>query len=132
MVRDGRAADISYVPGRIVIALLSVVTGVALELGIQALGGSRESWDSEQYWTIGLPAVSAIALLLGVVSRRYDWVLTALIIPSQILTMMVTKGEPGNLWPLAIIVGLILSAPFVVIAFVGSRVRKLVAPPGRQ
>jgi hypothetical protein len=37
--------------------------------------------------------------------------------------MMVRSGELGGLWPLAFALSTILSAPFVVAAFLGSRLR---------
>jgi hypothetical protein len=38
--------------------------------------------------------------------------------------MMVRGGEVGNLWPLTLAASAILSTPFVVAAFVGSRFRR--------
>jgi hypothetical protein len=106
------------------VALLAVATGVALELGIHALSGRREAWDSELYWTVGLPAAGLAAALMGFISTRADWLWSAAIVPSQVMTMMVRSGELGGLWPLAVILSSILSAPFVAFAFVGSRFRR--------
>jgi hypothetical protein len=39
------------------------------------------------------------------------------------LTMLMRRGELGGLWPLAVAVSAIFSAPFVVVAFVSSRLR---------
>jgi hypothetical protein len=103
--------------------LLSVAIGVALEAGIQMLSGRREAWDSDVYWTVGLPIAGALCVVVGFLSRRNDWIWTLLVVPSQILTMMVRSGEVGSLWPLALIFGAILSAPFVLAAFIGSRFR---------
>ncbi len=106
------------------VALLSVAAGAALELGIHALTGRSEAWDSAQYWTIGLPAVALAAMGIGFLSRGAAWAWTAAIVPSQVLTMMVRKGELGwNLWPLTLILSSILSAPFLLTAFIGSRFR---------
>ena len=104
--------------------LIAVATGVALELGIHALSGRREAWDSTQYWTIGLPSAGLVSVAVGFLSRGSDWLWTAAIIPSQVMAMMLRSGELGNLWPLTLIVSAILSAPFVVAAFVGSRFRQ--------
>jgi hypothetical protein len=102
---------------------LAVLTGVSLELGIHALSGRREAWDSAQYWTVGLPIVGLISVALGVLSQRSDWLWTFLIVPSQVMTMMMRSAEVGNLWPVALILAGILSTPFVVVSFVGSRFR---------
>lgn len=104
--------------------LLSVLTGVALEVSIQALSGRREAWDSSAYWTLGLPVVAIAAFLLGILARGTAWRWAILIIPSQVATMMVMSGEISNLWPLAIVLGLILESPFFVVAYVGSRLRR--------
>lgn len=101
-----------------------VITGIALELGIHALTGRREAWDSGEYWTIGVPLVALVSVAIGFFSQRSDWLWTFAIVPSQMLTMMVRSGEVGNLWPLALIFGGILSAPFVGVSFVGSRFRR--------
>ena len=94
-----------------------------LELGIHILSGRREAWDSAQYWTLGrqrqpsypAPSGSSRAARLG------PW--TPAVIPSQVMTMMLRNGELGGLWPLALIATTILSTPFLLCAFVGSRFR---------
>ena len=104
--------------------LLTVVTGIALELGIHAWTGRSEAWDSGLYWTVGLPLAALVSLVVGFCSRRQDWLWTCLLVPSQVMTMMVRGGEIGNLWPLTLMFSTILSAPFVVASFVGSRFRR--------
>jgi hypothetical protein len=102
---------------------LCVLMGLALELGVHALSGRREAWDSAQYWTIGIPLAIIASGALGFLSGRRDWLFTFAIVPSQVLTMMVRTGEIGSLWPLAVALSSILSMPFVAAAFVGSRLR---------
>lgn len=104
--------------------LIAVLTGVALEWGIHALSGRREAWDSVEYWTLGLPAALAVSLVLGYLSQRTDWLRSLIVAPSQVATMMVRGGEIGNLWPLTRAASAILSTPFVLAAFVGSRFRR--------
>jgi hypothetical protein len=104
--------------------LLAIVTGVSLELGVHALSGRREAWDSSEYWTIGLPIAVCISIALGFLSRRSDWLWTAVIMPSQVMTMLVRSGEVGSLWPLALILSSVFSAPFVGASFLGSRFRR--------
>jgi hypothetical protein len=101
-----------------------VLTGVLLELVLGVLSGRREAWDSAQYWTIGLPLAIVAAAAIGFYSRGTDWLWTALIVPGQVLTMMVKSGEIGGLWPLTVMFSAILSAPFVLVAFVASRFRR--------
>jgi len=103
--------------------LLTIVGGVALELGIHAWTGRSEAWDSELYWTVGLPIAGLVSVVVGFLSRQRDWLWTCLLVPSQVMTMMVRSGEIGNLWPLTMAVSSVLSAPFVAASFVGSRFR---------
>ena len=105
------------------VAVISVLTGVALELGIHLLSGRREAWDSPQFWTIGLPVALVVSAALGRLSRHRAWLWTGAVVPSQVLTMMLRSGELGGLWPLTVVFSAILSAPFVFAAFVGSRFR---------
>jgi hypothetical protein len=104
--------------------LLTIVTGVALELGIHAWTGRSESWDSGVYWTVGLPLAGLVSAVVGFLSRGQDWLWTCLLVPSQVMTMMVRGGEIGNLWPLTLVFSTILSAPFVIASFVGSLFRR--------
>jgi hypothetical protein len=109
---------------RTVLILAAVGTGVALELGVHMAGGRREAWDSPIYWTVGLPLAAVVSAVIGYSASGRDWLSTALIVPSQVFTMMVRSGELGGLWPLAVALSAILSAPFVAAAFVASRLAR--------
>ena len=103
---------------------LALLVGVGLELGIHALTGRREAWDSGAYWTLGLPAVLAISFGIGVLARGRAWLSTWLIVPAQVLAMMVRSGELGGLWPLAVALSTCLSVPFAGAALLGTHVRR--------
>ena len=105
------------------VIFVAVATGVLLEIGVFLVSGRREAWDSPVFWTAGLPIAALIALALGFAAAGRDWLWTAIIAPCQILTMMARSGEIGSLWPLTLVLSFILSAPFVAVAFVGSRFR---------
>ena len=111
-------------------AFVLIAIGVALELGVHALSGRREAWDSEQFWVVGLPLACLASLLVGHRSTRGDWRWTILVAPSQVATMMVRSGDIGNLWPLTLVLSAILSAPFVFAAFLGSKWRR--TPAGQE
>jgi hypothetical protein len=98
-------------------------TGVLLEIGVFMVSGRREAWDSPVFWTAGLPIAALIAFAVGFLAAGSDWLWTAIIAPSQVLTMMARSGQMGNLWPLTLVLSSILSAPFIGVAFVGSRFR---------
>jgi|SRR4051812_20514265 hypothetical protein len=103
--------------------LLSILTGIALELGIHALTGRREAWDSAQYWTIGLPLAAVVSVTIGFLSQRTDWLWTFVVVPSQVMIMVLRSRGGGGLWPLTMVLSSILSAPFVLAAFIGSKFR---------
>ena len=109
--------------GRRTLLLSCVLTGIALELAVYAVSGRREAWDSAAYWAIGLPVVAMASIAFGFLSRDRDWLGTVVIVPSQVLTMLVRNGEIGGLWPLTAVLSSILSTPFVLAAFIGSRFR---------
>jgi len=109
-------------------AVLSVLTGAALEVAIGALSGRGEAWDSDQYWTLGLPLAALASGVLGYLASERAWIWTLLIVPGQVMTMVVRSGELGGLWPLTVALSAILSAPFVLVAFIGSRLRPRHAP----
>lgn len=108
-----------------VIALM-IVTGVAVELGIELATGRREAWDSDVYWTLGLPIAMLVSVLAGFISQGRDWLWAAAVVPAQVTTMMATSGDilgGLSLWPLMVALSSVLSAPFIGAAYVGSRFR---------
>jgi hypothetical protein len=119
----GLGADSTDVLNRQATIAISIAMGVVLELGVHALSGRQEAWDSAQYWTVGIPAVLLLSLVVGALSQRGSWRWTALVVPAQVLTMMLRSGELGGLWPVAVVLSTVLSLPFVLAAFVGSRFR---------
>jgi hypothetical protein len=121
--RRGRADTRIVLDRRLTIGL-SILTGAVLELGVHALSGRREAWDSGLFWTLGLPIACLASALIGFLSRSTDWKWTLVVAPSQVMTMMVRGGEVGNLWPLTLAASTVLSAPFFVASFVGSRLRR--------
>jgi hypothetical protein len=90
---------------------------------VYAVSGQDEAWDSQEFWVAGLPLACLASLLIGHRSVRGDWRWTALVAPGQVATMMVRSGDIGNLWPLTLVLSAILSAPFVLAAFLGSKWR---------
>jgi hypothetical protein len=100
-----------------------VLTGAALELGIGAISGQREAWDTALYWILGLPVAMLVSAIVGWLSRGRQWIWTVVIIPIQVTTMMVRNGEMGGFWPLAVALSALLSAPFVATAAIAAAFR---------
>jgi hypothetical protein len=111
---------------RTAIIAIAIATGAALELGVQIVSGRREAWDSALYWTFGLPGAALVALIIGILSPKREWIFAFLIAPAQVATMMVRNAQVGNLWPLAIVLSAVVGAPFLAVAFVGSLIRRLI------
>jgi hypothetical protein len=88
-----RHADTTGMLDRRTTILLSAGVGVCLELGIHALSSRREAWDSPLFWTLGLPAAALASAAIGYFARAADWRWTAIVVPSQVVTMMVRSGE---------------------------------------
>lgn len=110
------------------VIVLVIATGVALELGIERMTGRGEAWDSDVYWTLGLPIAVLLSVLAGFISQGRDWLWAAALVPAQVTTMMVTSGDIVGgltLWPLTAGLSSILSAPFIGAAYLGSRFRRV-------
>ena len=106
-----------------VVVALSFVTGILLELIVHAVTGRREAWDSPVFWTYGLPAAIAASFAIGLLARGRAWLGTLAVAPGQVAAMMVRSGEMGTLWPLALALAALLSAPFVGASFLGWKAR---------
>ena len=103
--------------------LVSIAAGVALQIGVWQATGAREAWDDATYWTVGLPLAALAAGCIGYLAVGTAWTMTILIIPAQVVTMMAKNGEIGSLWPLSLALAFLLGLPFLLVAFVASRLR---------
>ncbi len=101
---------------------IALAVGIAVWIAVSNATGKREAWDSEMYFSFGMPVVCVVALLLGIVEprRAWRWGVTPLV--GQFATMLITQGV-GNLLPLGIIVFAVLSIPSVLAARFGAFVR---------
>jgi hypothetical protein len=125
-----RRTDNGFIMRGPTVFIVSVLTGVLLELSIQAVSGQHEAWDSGLYFAIGIPAAMFVSAMLGFRSRGRQWIWTLVIIPSQVTTMMLRSGEIGAFWPLMVALSALLSAPFVSAAAIGAAWRS--TTPGGQ
>ena len=103
--------------------LAAIVAGVALEIGIWQATGALEAWDNPTYWTVGLPLAALVAGCIGYLAVGTAWTAALFIVPAQVATMRVKKGEIGSLWPLSLALAFLLGLPFLLVAFVASRLR---------
>jgi hypothetical protein len=102
---------------------VALAVGICVWLAVAHTTGKREAWDSEVYFSFGMPIVCAISLLLGAAQPRRSWRWGATPLAGQFATMLVTQGV-GNLLPLGVIVFAILSIPSILTARLGAYARK--------
>lgn len=72
----------------------SVVTGLALELGVAAVSGRREAWDSGVFWMVGLPAALVVSCAIGYLAGRRGWFWTGLIVP--VAAFIASRFRPAS------------------------------------
>jgi hypothetical protein len=101
------------------IPLFGACCGAAIWVAITLATGKREAWDSELYFTVGLPLTYAVSFLLGIVARRqWAWAGVAPF-SGQFLALLGMAGV-GNLLPLGLFLFAILSLPGVLAAWIGA------------
>ena len=104
---------------------ISASVGVAVEIIISEIGQRRESWDSPYYWTFGVPAMIAGALVCGFLARRSRVSIGYAPFLGQLLTMVVRTGG-GSMLPLGIIFSGFIGLSGVAGAFAGASLGKRV------
>jgi hypothetical protein len=106
--------------------LIAAVCGAAIWYFVAAASGRREAWDSGLYYTLGMPAVCAVAFGAGFFSPVRAWRWGVMPLAGQFVWMLLAQGV-GNLLPLGIIVFAVLSVPSILTAnfgaFLGRKIR---------
>jgi hypothetical protein len=98
---------------------ISASVGAAVEIIISQIGQRRESWDSPYYWTFGVPAMIAGALICGFLARRSRVSIGYAPFLGQLITMVARTGG-GSMLPLGIIFSGFIGLSGVVAAFAGA------------
>ena len=104
---------------------ISASVGTAVEIIISQIGQRRESWDSPYYWTFGVPAMIAGALICGFLARRSRVSIGYAPFLAQLITMVVRTGG-GSMLPLGIIFSGFIGLSGVAAAFAGASLGKRV------
>jgi hypothetical protein len=104
---------------------ISASVGVAVEIIISQIGQRRESWDSPYYWTFGVPAMIAGALISGFLARRSRVIIGYAPFLGQLIAMVVRTGG-GSMLPLGVIFSGIIGLSGVAAASVGASLGKRV------
>ncbi len=99
--------------------LLAVLAGAGIWIAIAAAYGRREAWDATAYFSVGIPAVCLVSMVLAFRRPRRAWRWGVLPMAGQFAWMLLTQG-PGNLLPLGIAMFAVLSIPSVIAARIGA------------
>ena len=104
---------------------ISASVGVAVEIIISQIGQRRESWDSPYYWTFGVPAMIAGALVCGFLALRSRVIIGYAPFLGQLITMVV-RTDGGSMLPLGVIFSGFIGLSGVAAAFAGASLGKKV------
>jgi len=97
----------------------ALASGVLVWIGISTATGRKEAWDSSWYFSIGIPVMCVVSMLLAFLApiRSWRWGLAPFV--GQFLWMLLSQGA-GNLLPLGVVVFGVLSVPSILTARVGA------------
>jgi len=100
--------------------------GALIWVLISIASGKREAWDSDLYFSVGMPAVCLLAGSLGFFEPRRTWRWGLAPLAGQFFAMLLMVG-PGNLLPLGIIVFGVLAIPPMIVARLAAYVQSRLA-----
>lgn len=101
------------------------VSGIVVWILVSSFSGKREPWDSDLYFTFGIPALCLVAGILGYVEPDRPWRWGIVPLFGQGVWMLISQGF-GNLFPLGLLVLGLFSVPSIVTAKFGAAVAKRV------
>lgn len=99
------------------------LTGAILEVVISTATGARESWDTDIYWSVGLPAMIAANGIAGYFGEGKSILHGIIIVAGQWMAMMATAGEIGSLVVPGIFLLLVLGSIVSVGSYAGKALR---------
>jgi hypothetical protein len=104
--------------------LLSAVIGAALWWAAAFISGRREPWDGAAYWALAYPLSILACALLGYSYPERSWRWALVLFEAQFFAMCVHSGEPGNLWPLGMVLFALVALPGVFAARLTARLNR--------
>lgn len=101
--------------------LIAAGVGLAIWIVLPLVTGEPEAWNSSLYYKVAIPALTIICGILGftVPDRWWHW---GFVVTSAQVSFMVAKWPTSNLLPPAVVFLLLLSIPYFVSSFLGSRI----------
>ena len=102
--------------------------GAATWLVVSTMGGRREAWDSDIYFSVALPVIGVCAAVLGFLIPRRPWRWAFVPFGGQALVALV-QNPTGGLLPLGLIVFGLFGVACLIPAYAGA---KLATAVGRH
>ena len=96
----------------------AAVCGGAIWILITQVSGRNEAWDSNLYFSVGIPAVCLVSMALAFFEPSQSWRWGVSPMVGQFVWMLISPG-PGNLLPLGVIVFGVLSVLSIIAARIG-------------
>lgn len=98
----------------------SAVAGLLVCLAISLATGRKEAWDSEVYFSVGIPIMCALIFAIGYrfPDRAWRWTLSMAV--GQAIAIL-SAGNSLSLWPLSLVAMTLLSVPQFLVGSVASR-----------
>lgn len=90
--------------------VLAALAGLAVCLAITFATGRKEAWDSEVYFSVGIPVLCATIFAIGYRFPERPWRWTMSMAAGQTVAML-SAGNSLSLWPLSVVAMTILSVP---------------------
>ena len=102
--------------------LAAIIGGAIIWAFVAGASGKREAWDSELYFSVAIPCMCVLSMVLAYCEPARSWRWGVLPSAGQFGWMLLAQG-PGNLLPLGIIAFGVFSIPSVIAARIGAAVR---------
>jgi len=105
---------------------LAAAVGAAVWFFVAVASGRREAWDSDLYWSLGMPVAGLCAALLGFLAPERPWRWGMAFFGGQAVAAFV-QNPTANLLPLGLIVFAVLGGLCAVPAYIGAALGRRMA-----
>ena len=107
----------------------AVVVGAAVWFYVAGASGRREAWDSDLYWSQGMPIVALCAALFGFLAPQRPWRWGMAPLAGQAIAAVV-RDPTANLLPIGLIVFAVLGGLCAIPAYIAAAIRRVVMKRG--
>jgi hypothetical protein len=101
--------------------VIAIALGIVLWLVSSLLSGRKEAWDGPFYWIFTYPVAILASAFMGYKYPERPWRWPLVLFEAQLIGAWIRAGEPGNLWPIAMMMFAVLSVPGIVVAHFAGR-----------